>query len=157
MAQLSGQHRDLAPVVPLVGREIREKPNDVAREAGDLSASVHAQFEQAHDPLATPPERRQQLLRGHSPAVHALGDRKAVLCAASLDPHTAAVVEVTGDHAHRATRRAGHRFGPQIVRKVLQQEGRDAVVDLPRLNDSASWIRQSKAFAEIPHGCHPQV
>ena len=79
MAQLSGQHRDLPSVMRFVCRVVCQKAYDVAGEAGDLAASIHAQFEQAHDALATPLERRQQLRRGHSPAVDALGDRNTVL------------------------------------------------------------------------------
>ena len=144
MTQLARHHADLSTMMALMSDEIRKEVDDVGGEARDLPISVKTDLKEADDSLAAPLQRRDQLLAAYPVAIDALRNRKIELPAEHLDPHAAGVVDMARDHSHGATRSARDLLRPELVREVLEQEDRDAMVGSPRIQQSFS---QHVAFA----------
>src|SRR5258706_5427120 len=112
MSQLAAQHHDLPAVMAFVRGEIGKNVADVQREVapgvrrGDRNAAagVAPELEKTADAPAAAFERGHQLLAADPPAIDAVWHRNAVLLADPLDPHATGVVDMSRDHADRATR-----------------------------------------------------
>jgi len=67
----------------------------------------------------------------------------SVLFAEGLDPHAAGIVDMTGDHADGAARRAGHLGFPKVRGQMLDQKDRDAIVGFPRAEDRIPQVKRA--------------
>src|SRR5206468_5716556 len=117
LARLVRHHENLSPVVALVRDEVREHVADVERQVApdvrlrrrDLATGLEAQRQQGFDAVGAPLQRRHELPPRHSAVIDVIGCGNAVLAAERLDPAAAGVVDVSGDHAYRASWHARHR------------------------------------------------
>jgi hypothetical protein len=78
--------------------------------------------------------------------------RNTVRLSESLDPHAARIVDMASEHPNRAPRRTRDSIVPQCSGELLDQEGCDAVVRGPSLQNAAMQWRSPRL-----HGSPPNV
>jgi len=141
VAQLASHHHDLPPVVTFMRHVVGQEVRDVGRRESRQAAAVRqADLEQLTDCPGAPGQGRDELAPRHAASIHAPRHRKTVFLAQHLDPHAAAVVEVSTDHLHRSPWSAGNRRAPHLVGEVLDEERRHAAACLPRGEHSALLV-----------------
>jgi hypothetical protein len=148
MSELARHQDDLAPMMALMGDEIGQHMPHVKRQVApcicrrrrNLTVPLEPQGQQAGDPAAAAFQGADKLGAGHPVPVNRWRHRDTVRLSESLDPHAARVVDMASDHPNRASRRTRNRSVPQCGWKLLDQEGRDAVVRGPSVqNDAMQW------------------
>ena len=164
MSHLPGEHDDLSAMMAFVGDKIAEDVSDIegkvspyiGRRGRDASALDTAKFEQFKDSVTAQPEGSDEFVRFDHVPVDALRDRNTVGKPESLDPHAPGILNVTGDHPHRATRCSWHLGFPQRCGQMLDQKDRDAVIGFPYVKDRVVQIewRRHKRHDYKPHFDH---
>ena len=148
VSQLAGEHHNLAPVMTFVGNEItkhvtniqREIAPHVSRRSGNRAPLITAELEQAQDARAAALQCWNEVLRFHLVTIDAPRYGEAVFLAERLDPHTARIVNVAGNHPNGATRCSRYFGIPEFGRQMLNQKNRDAIVSFPGAKDCISKV-----------------
>src|SRR5580704_17149423 len=148
MPKLASEHDNLSAVMAFVGDEIAQNVGNVEREVardvrlriGNRASVVAAEFEQAEDALATQLQCRNEVVRRHFEPVDATWHGDAMFFAEGLDPHTAGVVNMSGNHPDGAARRSGYGGVPEFGRQMLDEKNGDPIVGLPRIESRVSQV-----------------
>jgi hypothetical protein len=93
-----------------------------------------------------------QLGAGHPVSVNRWRHRNTVRLPESLYPHAARIVDMASEHPNRAPRRTRDSSVPQCGGELLDQEGCDAVVRGPSVQNAAMKWRSPRL-----HGSPPNV
>src|SRR5712692_8847916 len=157
MSQLAGEQHNLPAVMAFMRDEIGKKVADVQGEVapnvrrGDrnTAAAVAPEPEKALDAQTAAFERRHQLPSADSPAIDLVRHRNAVLLTDHLDPHAPSVVDMSCNHADRATRSPWNARSPERGGQVLNEKDCDAVVGPPRCKDCVSEIRRGQHYQRL--------
>src|SRR5437016_14043035 len=80
-------------------------------------------------------------------------DRNIVVLAEPLDRHAPGVVDMSRDHADRATGGAWHAPSPERRGQVLDEKDRDSVVRRPRSKDRVPEVERGRHY-EPPTSLH---
>ena len=89
------------------------------------------ELQQAGDAGAAAPQRGQELPGSDPVPIDRGRDREPVWLTEDFDPHAAGIVNMSGDHADRATGRPRHGSRPEAGGQVLEEEESDAIVGSP--------------------------
>jgi hypothetical protein len=135
-----------------VRAEIAQDVADIERQVApricgcrrDAPAVFTTELHQAADADAAAPQCRDKLPRSDLVPIDCSRDFDPMGLAECLDPHTAGIVNVSGDHPDRAPGCSGDGGGPQAGRQVLDKEERDAIVGPPGGEDRVAKIRRGR-------------
>lgn len=138
MAQLSRQHAELSTMMRFVSDKVVEEVNEIGRKVlpgcrRDRAATRGAESDHVDDAFAAAFQGPRQGGWFNCSGVDSPRHCDAMTSRDHLDPHAPRVVNVRGERANRATRRAGNVHGPQLSWQVLDKIHRDTVVRAPRV------------------------
>ena len=124
----------------------RQVAPHVSRAGGYLAAATTPESQKRLHAPAAPVECGEQLAATHLLAVHGSRNHDALGLAQGLEPHTPAVVEVTGDHPNRLPRGSRDRSRPDLGRYVTDEKDRDLMIGPPGRQDGLGEIRSGGHF-----------